>query len=346
MNRQIRGKEYVSITTEVSERINILKWLFMVMVVFIHSTALPKVSQEIIVPEYVAICKQVVTEGICSMAVPGFLGIAGFLLFRNHFIWKQNIRKKLYTILIPYFIINTFWIILFSIFCHIPSVAPFFDQYRINTVQDVMGAYLNGIPYYYPFWFLRDLFIMNIFAGVLQWLFERVPLVTMIGVIAIYFWIDIPVLVENDTLLFFAIGAYIARYNFKRHYFDRVPTYIFIILYGCLLLDTMYGQAISAAVRNIVGIILLYRITGYIYNSKRKKFYIWCSQFSFFIFAFHEYYEAIIKKLLFIFLPQTGLVQLLEFFLLPICMVLILLIVGYTTKRAVPQLYKVVCGQR
>lgn len=88
-------------------------------------------------------------------------------MFRKHIVWSHNIKKKLHTILIPYIIINTFWILLFALFSFIPSVAPFFEQYRLNSTEDIVGAYLNGIPYYYPFWFLRDLFVMNIIAGIL-----------------------------------------------------------------------------------------------------------------------------------------------------------------------------------
>lgn len=330
----------------ISERINILKWLFTVMVVFIHATALPKVTREISVPDYVEMCKRVITEGICSMAVPGFFVIAGFFLFRKHFIWRENIKKKLRTILTPYIIINTFWVLLFTFFCGIPSLQPFFEQYQLNTLWDIIGAYLEAMPYYYPFWFLRDLFVMNIIAGILQWLLERFPIVTVAGTIAIYFFIDIPVLVENDSFLFFVIGACIAKFDFNRKYIDKIPIYIIAIVYMCLIVDSIYGQFIFAAVRNLIGILLVYRITQYIYSSKTRKFFVWSSQFSFFIYAFHEYYEAIIKKILFVYLPQSGTVQLLEYFLLPICMVFVLMLVGNTMSKITPKLYKVVCGQR
>lgn len=87
-------QKYNGLTQDISERLNIVKWLFTVMVVFIHATALPEVASEIVVPEYVKICKKIVTEGVCSMAVPGFFGIAGFFLFRKHFIWMENIKKN------------------------------------------------------------------------------------------------------------------------------------------------------------------------------------------------------------------------------------------------------------
>lgn len=72
MEKAGRENLYKNVTVEVSERINILKWIFIVMVVFIHSSALPRMSQEIMTPQYVEICKKIITEGICSMAVPVF----------------------------------------------------------------------------------------------------------------------------------------------------------------------------------------------------------------------------------------------------------------------------------
>ena len=73
-------------------------------------------------------------------------------------------------------------------------------------------------------------------------------------------FIDIPILVENDSFLFFIIGACIARFSFNRKYIDKIPTYIIAIVYMGFILDSIYGQFIFTAARNLIGILLVCRI--------------------------------------------------------------------------------------
>lgn len=142
----------------------------MVMVVFIHSEAVPELPFELEVPRYMQECKNIMTNGICSVAVPGFFFISGFLLFSKDFTWSGNMKKKVRSILLPYFLINSFWILFFKVMQAIPLTALYFsgEDYQIIGMRGLMEAYCAPIPLYYPFWFLRELFILNIAAKVIK----------------------------------------------------------------------------------------------------------------------------------------------------------------------------------
>ena len=78
----------------------------------------------------------------------------------------------------------------------------------------VIRAFCAPIPLYYPFWFLRDLFILNIFAKALQMLMDKTPLAGLIlSVGAGFNIIPLPFLVSNSSFCMFIMGYYVGRYN-------------------------------------------------------------------------------------------------------------------------------------
>lgn len=178
---------YYEIDEDMSQRLRILKFIFMVQVVFIHSYPLPN-ALEVSVPCYVAGCKEIVANGICRVAVPGFFFISGVLLFSKEFTWLGNLKRKAKSILIPYLLINSFWVLFFRIMDSFQMTAHYFadEAYQIRGVKDVIEAYLNPTPLYYPFWFLRDLMILNLLASVIKMVIDRLPVLSALVIIALY----------------------------------------------------------------------------------------------------------------------------------------------------------------
>ena len=73
---------------------------------------------------------------------------------------------------------------------------------------------------------------------------------------------------------------------------------------------------------------------------------MWCSQYTFFIYAFHEFYESMIKKVIMLILPQYGIVQLLEYFLIPMIVLVGCIAVGAIMKKRSYRVYGLLCGGR
>lgn len=340
-----------TIDQETSYRLSVLKFIFMVMVVFIHSDALPELPFELEVPMYMEACKRFVTGGICATAIPGFFFISGFLLFSKNFTWIGNMKKKMRSILLPYMLINSFWILFFKIMQSMEKTAPWFsgEAYQVTGVEGVIRAFCAPIPLYYPFWFLRDLFILNIFAKALQVLMDKIPLAGLILAVGAGFnIIPLPFLVSNSSFCMFIIGYYVGRYMEDMRRLDRIRIWeagsVFLLTIICKLY--IADQAAVMLLYSLTGILFFYRLSGLIYGRTVFVKMLWCSRFSFFIFAFHEFYEAMAKKIIMMLIPQHGFVQLLEYFVLPCAVTGICIAVGAILKKYFRPLYCVLCGYR
>lgn len=339
------------ISEDMSQRLNIMKFIFMVLVVFIHSEALPELPFEVQVPEYVALCKDIVVDGICAIAVPGFFFISGFLLFSKDFTWFGNLKKKVRSMIIPYVIINTFWVLFFKCMQSFEATAPFFagDAYQIKGVSGLLAAYFNPIPLYYPFWFLRDLIILNIFARVIKIMIDKLPIISLIAIIALVFnTIKIPLLVSNESFCMFTLSYYLVKYRFEAKKIENVSLLIVGATFGCFtgIMLWLWNHTMIRLLFIIAGLVFFYVLAGKIRKGRSAKRFLWCSQFTFFIYAFHEFYEAMLKKIIMMIIPQYGLVQLVEFFVIPSVVIGACILVGFILKSYMPRVYGFICGSR
>ena len=319
----------------------------MVMVVFIHSSALPELPFDLEVPKYMEICKDIITNSVCAIAVPGFFFISGLLLFSKDFKWIDNMKKKVRSILLPYFIVNSFWILFFKVMQSIRITAPYFsgENYQIAGMQGIVRAYCAPIPLYYPFWFLRDLFILNILAGIIRRMIDKLPILSIIILIFIGFdIIKVPFLVSNSSLYMFAAGRYAVKYwNRMKILKDANIWYVGLVFLG-LTICMYLNRSVSVLMLpySLAGILFYYLLSGYIKKERVLRY----SQFSFFIYAFHEFYEAMIKKVVMMILPQYGIVQLLEYFLIPTAVLGGCVTAGAIMRRRSYRFYCLLCGGR
>lgn len=335
-----------------TQRLHIMKFIFMIQVVFIHSYALPGLPYTLEVPWYVAGCKDIIVNGICGTAVSGFFFISGILLFSREFTWVDNLKRKGKSLLIPYLLINTFWIIFFKVMQSFEMTAHYFadETYQIKGWKGVVSAYLESIPLYYPFWFLRDLMILNFFAVVIKKAIGRFPVLSALAVILLQMRIIVlPLLSSNSSFCMFALGCYFVKYVPDITKLDKVSIWRTGLLFAGLVVAKLYfleGHPIFSLLYCACGICFHYQIAGKICPSKTGERILWCSQFTFFIYAFHEFYEAMVKKVLMLLIPQYGAIQLLEFLVLPIGIVMACIAAGTVLKKTFPVLYGLICGQR
>lgn len=336
------------IDREASQRLDILKFLFMIMVVFIHSSAVPELPFDLEVPRYMEICKDIITNGVCAIAVPGFFFISGLLLFSKDFRWIENMKKKVRSILLPYFIINSFWILFFKIMQSNEITALYFsgDNYQITGIEGIIKAYCDPIPLYYPFWFLRELFILNILASMIRRIVDRLPILSIALLVFLSFdIIKVPFLVGNSSLYMFVLGYYAVKYRCKIRILKGAGIwYTGLIYLGLTVCRLCLNRHVPMFMLfySLVGILFYYLLSGYI----RKDIILRYSQFTFFIYAFHEFYEAMAKKVIMLLLPQYGIVQLLEYFLIPMIVLAGCIAAGTIMKRKIYKIYCLLCGGR
>ena len=185
--------------------------------------------------DYIRILFSVV---IANSAVPIFFIISGYLLFfkveeYNKTIYISKLRKRFYSLIIPYFswiMLMIIWNLIYKFGCILlrgNSWTIILDYFRDNNYLHMLWnssiwgeritwlgihTYQSG-PVLLPFWYMRDLILMVLFSPIIYWLIKKIKIVFIILLVAVY-TLDIKASWISGTIvcacLFFSLGAYFA----------------------------------------------------------------------------------------------------------------------------------------
>lgn len=116
-------------------------------------------------------------EALSRSAVPVFFVISGYLFCYNMDRWDWTtyygkLKKRVYTLLIPYLIWNSIALCETSI-KHLPLLSSFFPNIYKQELNSMflIGAYWTtpdgSCPILYPFWYIRDLMVIDFVPNIL-----------------------------------------------------------------------------------------------------------------------------------------------------------------------------------
>ena len=181
-------REY-HISAEESDRIRILKMWFAVMVVSIHAyigdADLAITSSTTISYALLKGGQYLTSQVVGRCAVPGFFFLSAMFLYRKEFSWRENVRKKFRSLMIPYLLISVIWTVIYYFAqrvdtLHIFSMRPGMEFERglegwINAIfgLDVRRPWDNHAPLVGPLWFIRNLFVLNLLAVLIKKAVDR-----------------------------------------------------------------------------------------------------------------------------------------------------------------------------
>ena len=348
-----------------SEAINMLRVIFTVMVVYIHShVGAEKILDQ---SQWVYGLEYAISESICRCAVPGFFLISSILLYRRPFFWKNNLKKKIRGILIPYIIMNTFWILFFLIAKRITVFSAFFNTSASDIynwgIREWLNAYLgfDGLPVLGQTWFLRDLFVVNVLAVLLKKIIDKIPKLWI--VILSLLWIfnfEIPVFcISIRAVYFFSLGYYIVKYNIHVKEVKRIPSYILSIAYLILVIADTYTHIyvqktyfinlvgdIAHQAMILLGLLLLTQLAIRARNITNNFAYKEILKYNFCIYLFHEMTLTIFRKAILKIAGATTIVQVGCYFFLPIVIIIGCIVFSYLLEIRCPQIFEIVTGSR
>ena len=168
------------------------------------------------------------------IAVPLFFAISGFLFFQkldtwSWSVWKQKIRSRVRTLLIPFLIFNA--ICALSLLCISLKTGQGWSLVGAYEGRfPIIGWLWNGVSYcqgwknwlgmdmqlYYPLdvplWFVRDLMVMVAISPVIYWLIRKGG-VLYLGIVGIAYCLGIFCCApgfSTNALFFFSLGAFAA----------------------------------------------------------------------------------------------------------------------------------------
>ena len=364
---------YYLITQEVSQRLSILKFWFAVLAVFYHATgsmAGIAMTRNANVDFWFFVLN---LSGVLWCVVDGFLFMSALFFYRKPFSWSENIKKKFKTLMIPYFVLNTFWIIFFYTVFKIPSLSSYFQPFNnipavdvqnwrfINFINAYIG-FLDAYPIAFPLWFLRNLFILNLFAPLFLIIIEKLPKISF--ALLLILWFFVPSEISSDwvvsfnvdlvykSVFFWALGCLFAVKKIDLNLLDRLSTLshciIYLILVSLKIFTTGKGW-ISIPIDRacaVYGIIFFYSCTAKIKNLKLKEVLLNLSNYNFDIYIFHEHFSRILLtncSLLFsLSLPS----QLLQYIFVSFLIIIFCILLSIFLRKFFPKFYAILTGGR
>lgn len=175
---------------ELSCRLKAFSLICAVLVVFVHC-----VPDEILgAPQFSPgwWINRLWTETVCRMAVPAFFFMSGYWLAKHaekNGWWKDAIRKRLKSLLVPYVIWNVgYWaLVTFELWLGMRffgKAGP--EDFTWRTIPDVLG-FTTATPFSVPHWFIKQLMLFVLLVPPFAWMIKRSKMLTIIVVFGTLF---------------------------------------------------------------------------------------------------------------------------------------------------------------
>ena len=350
------------ISENLSKRIKSLQFVLIFFVVVIHTFFVYNKTIQIPEPVYVEKIRILFSEIISKAAVPLFFLISSFFLYSKEENFIPVFKKKSRTLLLPYIL----WQVLFLLLLFILQNSPIRESFAlpesrlinydaIDWMKAIFGNFfdksdLNRLPYNYPLWFLRDLFILNLLFIPIKKTIDKFPFATLMTVSLlwvsdIYLWVVAP-----EALLFFVLGYYIVKYNITEESVDKIRLRDVGVIYFLTIFLNLFFKNNWVAIDKInilIGCIFFLKASFYlIKNGAIYNSLVWLGKYEFIIFAFHapmlRYTIKIMDKLM----PMKSIFLLPKYFGAVILTILFCIISGIILNKLTPGFYKILTGGR
>lgn len=347
-----------------SDLIKAVRFPLIVMVVFIHSS--PGASTEAFaLPfekwHYYAFFSEMISQHLFAIATRCFFFFSGFLFFRyleeNSFNWSWLIGKwksRFRTLVIPYLIWNLFYVgvtvLKNSIFGLIGKAAS------VGEMEVVYGGPLYWLvsgPADFPLWYLRDLIIMSAAAPIFYWASKWAKWPFLLFLTGLYFLSPNLSIPSMQAVFFFGLGVWMGTHKLDFLPLCRkvkVPAFVV----AALLLPLATSQVCRPAHTFLINLFIPFGIISFLnlFDSlitERK----WCeklcglSKYVFFIYAAHEIYILGWTRGLFLrLLGPSYISAYLRFFIVPLAVLVICIVLYHLLEKLTPRMLAFVCGGR
>ncbi len=349
-----------------SARITYMRAICVLMVIVVHqyagNTDVANATGSLPSGQVLSGLQYIISRIITFCAVPLFFLMSSVLLYAKPFTWAGNMKKKLRSLVLPYFL----WISLYLLLYFLGQTIPFTRQYFMNAdrmVQnmdflDFVGAYLGYIRgglFVNAMWFLRDLIILNMLAPAIKWVVDKVPGITLCALVLLWNLGGSPVsfILNSQSIVFFTLGYYVVKYNVRMSAADRMPWTSLVIVYlASIALEFVFYlgenplRIAAHSFSSIAGILLVVKLSGTVKSGKVIALLKTIAKYSFFVYVSHDFVQTILKKLLDKLLTPTDAVQCVTYILIPVLTVLFCICVGAIINKLLPPLYRFLTGAR
>lgn len=350
-------------TEYLSSKLRNLSAVAILMVIYIHmfyreGTEMPSLM----------FVEKTIGSGFCSVAVPLFYAISGYLFFLKvpHGLESISLklRKRVRTLLVPYLLANIltflFYVVLNLIAIRVPMIDSIVNFKIFNTMQaDGWLGTLNLVfidpPIAFQLWFVRDLMVVMLFSPLIWITLNWLKKVNGGRIIAMIILLSLFLLDVRSgymtAFIWFSVGGYFAVMEIiagKKCSMGSAPLLIFAICYLVLSVLVGVGKLPQYYTRfvPVVGIPALwmaYDCLGERFLSNRMVADF--SKYTFFIYLVHEPLLNIFKKLPLLMSRSEGML-LGCYLVIPVIFYISAAFLGKCLKRWFPRAYSIYTGGR
>lgn len=332
----------------ISYKIKNISFVLTILVVILHAYNLesnPSLSA-------VSFIQKFISYGIATIAVPIFFMISGFLFFYNFEpsieSWIKKYKSRFKTLVIPYIIWCTSWMIILYGIQLIPSLKGIFSNMVLSefSLQEIL-KYTYKYPIPFQLWYISALIEGVIISPLIYFVIKRMGSIS--GPILLILWffniLDYP-------RALFSIGCFIAvnEISFNKEF--KKSTYITIVISFiiCTLIktylsysDISYLGIIGNLVILLGGISIWMSYDKYCNNLNRV---ISIAKYSIFIYFLHEPLQSVIIRILLKLLNNYEIKFTAVYLISPLLTISICLVVAIFMNKYMNKFYKVLTGGR
>lgn len=345
-----------------STALNITRFIMSIGIVFLHSYTSVQMYpslEELTGYQQVA---RLLSLQFGEIGVPTFFLISGFLFYNGYTqtvsCYKYKLKKRFYSLLIPYLFWNIFIIGAFYIVECIPSVRHLFNDshelvhnFSFIDFMKALWSMDNGYPILAQLWFVRNLIIMSLGAPAVYLI---VRYTRLIGVIIFGIaWMLYPgQAYPLNTLFFYSLGAWFSINHLSlTESMDKTSKLLFVIYPVIVIMDfLLVGTPISFYLHRILtftGVLFVIVLVSFLLKKGKIRDITFLSSSSFFLYVTHDPMLRFIRKISLKIADQTSEFQMIaSYFAAIIVDIAIVYAIYWLLKRYAPWFLKWTTGNR
>lgn len=343
-----------------SKNLNIIKGIAILMVIMIHCDFRGRLQQDYSVP--FDIYMQCLTREIVFDAVPLFFFVSGFLFYLNdESIW-QKWKKRIKSLLIPYFLWCSFYLVFLFLTQRVLGMERFFSGDKLKLIADfnaidylrVFWDIRDGGPILAPLWFLRNLIVLCLLAPIFKMGAQKLKIIFPILLLVNYFYVHWNFLVvTSNNMLFFGFGIYLCNSTVKLDFLDKFKLKYVAPIWLILLIAVMIAYANNNMAYDtlhrlfmIIDCLLVYSVVNYISHKYEGKVLLKITAASFFIYLAHEPWISYIQSFFFKYISLSEAILVVMPWIFVFIAFCYSYLGHYLLSKYAPPIYRILTGSR
>lgn len=333
-----------------------MKFLLILGVVLIHCDIYNEYAFNISQTNVGILLCHYISSVLCSICVPCFFVISGYLFFKdvdifNVLVYKKKIKSRFATLFIPYVFWNTLCCIFLFIksrYLGMPGLNVFLDNGSINWINFVKGYFYiedaNGFPYAFAFWFIRNLILFVIISPIAR-------IISQSNILLAVFYIAY---MFGDVYYYgfewFVLGATLVRFKRNNLPINKYNLLVATVMFWsiCIARIWLENEQYMFIFQVISGFYIMYCLAIVLQRGlKRSQLFNYLVISTFSIYATHQCYCSQVRKLWVSVLGDSSFVQPIIAYLLSfITLVFLGVIFNVIMNRYFPKILKIITGGR